>query len=103
MIFISRLISLSTKLCNFALAYGIHPSLLDRSTWAWTSTDNGEALPNYIRVDGALGWKNDKFAISLNINNIMNAYLLSGSRYSNFYYWQSEPGRNFRLSVTYNF
>ncbi len=78
-------------------------SLLDRSTWAWTSTDNGEALPNYIRVDGALGWKNDKFAISLNINNIMNAYLLSGSRYSNFYYWQSEPGRNFRLSVTYNF
>ncbi|MCH3993464.1 MAG: TonB-dependent siderophore receptor [Prevotella sp.] len=79
-------------------------SLLDRSTWSWGKTsDNVESLPNYIRVDGALGWKNDKISLMLNVNNLLNRYLYSGSYYNNYYYWQSEPPRNFRLSMTYNF
>jgi len=60
-------------------------------------------MPNYIRVDGSLGWRKDKVSLLLNVNNIMDAYLFSGCKYGNYYTWQSEPGRNFRFTVSYNF
>jgi iron complex outermembrane receptor protein len=86
-------------------------SLLDRSTWNWGNASEGvKSLPNYIRVDGALGWRNDKISIMLNVNNLMNRYLYSGAYYYKnsyynwqSYYWQSEPPRNYRLTITYNF
>jgi len=54
-------------------------------------------------MDGAVSWKKDKISLSLNVNNLLNDYLYSGSPYGNFYYWQTEPLRNFRLNLTYNF
>jgi len=45
----------------------------------------------------------------LNVNNILNAYLFSGSPYDlNFdgkkeFYWQTEAPINFRMNVAYRF
>jgi len=78
-------------------------SLLDRSTWTFADGVNEQPMPNYIRVDGSLGWRKDKVSLLLNVNNIMDAYLFSGCKYGNYYTWQSEPGRNFRFTVSYNF
>nr|WP_320037307.1 TonB-dependent receptor [uncultured Bacteroides sp.] len=75
---------------------------LDRSAWYVFSGTNSE-LPDYFRMDGAVSWKKDKISLSLNVNNLLNDYLYSGSPYGNFYYWQTEPLRNFRLNLTYNF
>ncbi|WP_321335334.1 TonB-dependent siderophore receptor [uncultured Bacteroides sp.] len=77
---------------------------LDRSTWSWgSSLDNIASLPDYFRFDAALGWKRNDLSLALNIYNVFDRYLYSGSSYQTYYYWQSEPPRNFRLSVTYNF
>lgn len=74
----------------------------DRSSWNW-GADNGSVLPNYFRLDGALSWESDAVNVSLNVNNLLNDYLYSGSAYADFYYWQTEPGANFRLNVAYKF
>lgn len=75
---------------------------VDRSSWNWGS-DNESMLPDYFRLDGAVSWENDDFNVSLNINNLFNDYLYSGSAYANYYYWQTEPGINFRLNLAYKF
>ncbi len=75
---------------------------VDRSSWNW-GADNESALPDYFRLDGAVSWRNSNFHVRLNVNNILDEYLYSGSSFSNYLYWQSEPGINGRLSVTYTF
>ncbi|RIV46911.1 TonB-dependent siderophore receptor [Flagellimonas pelagia] len=75
---------------------------VDRSTWAWAA-DNQSDLPNYFRLDGALSWRNDHFRVQVNINNILDEYLYSGANYGSYLYWQSEPGINGRLTVSYTF
>ena len=74
----------------------------DRSSWfVFDNTEN--ALPDYFRLDAGIGYQTGKFGINLMINNVTNAYLYSGAPSGNMYYWQTEAGRNFRLSVNYNF
>ncbi|MDX9881566.1 MAG: TonB-dependent receptor [Prolixibacteraceae bacterium] len=75
---------------------------VDRSSWTW-GADNEAVLPDYFRLDGAVSWKNENFTIGLNINNLLNDYLYSGSAYASYYYWQTEPGTNFRLNISYTF
>ena len=75
---------------------------VDRSSWNW-GADNDSLLPDYFRLDGGVSWKGDNIALSLNVNNLLNEYLYSGSSYGSFYYWQSEPGTNFRLNMAYTF
>ena len=71
---------------------------------SWFVFDNSAAsLPDYFRMDGALSWQNDKLSVALNVNNLLNAYLYSGSPYAGAYYWQTEAPRNFRVSVGYKF
>lgn len=74
---------------------------VDRSSWSWNA-DNKTDLPDYFRMDGAISWKNDKWRVGLNINNILNEYLYSGANYGAYLYWQTEPGLNGRISVTYS-
>lgn len=76
--------------------------LADRSSWNWGSA-NVAGLPDYLRLDGAVSWQNEDFTIGLNVYNLLNDYLYSGSAYASFYYWQTEPGTNFRLTVKYRF
>lgn len=75
----------------------------DRSTWTWTGATGLVALPDYFRWDGGFFWQSERVKVNLNINNILNQYLYSGSAYANYYYWQTEPGTNFRLGVACKF
>ncbi|WP_020533215.1 TonB-dependent siderophore receptor [Flexithrix dorotheae] len=75
---------------------------IDRSTWAWNA-ENETDLPDYFRLDGGLFWGNEKLRVQFNINNLLNEYLYSGANYGTYLYWQSEPGINGRVRVTYNF
>ncbi|UNY98375.1 TonB-dependent siderophore receptor [Zhouia spongiae] len=75
---------------------------IDRSSWAWNA-DNEALLPDYFRLDGGLSWQNDHLRVNVNVNNILNDYLYSGSAYSQYVYWQSEPGINGRITVAYRF
>ena len=86
---------------GFGISLG-YQYLVDRSTWAW-GADGETDLPDYFRMDGALSWENNKFRVALNLNNLLNEYLYSGADYGSYIYWQSEPGRNFRLSLNYKF
>lgn len=90
-----------TALDGFAVSLG-YQYQVDRSTWAW-SADNEAVLPNYFRMDGGLSWSNEHFGVNLNINNILDEYLYSGAAYAEYLYWQSEPGINGRLTLTYRF
>lgn len=90
-----------SKLKGFGASLG-YQYQVDRSSWAW-GADNQTDLPNYFRLDGALSWHNKKIRIQANINNILNEYLYSGANYGSYLYWQSEPGVNGRLSITYKF
>lgn len=73
-----------------------------RSTWSWGSTLQ-QQLPDYFRLDGGIFWQYKKMKINLTVNNVLNAYLYSGAPYGNFYYWQMEAPRNFKLGIDYNF
>lgn len=87
---------------GFGLALG-YQYMADRASWAWGNAAM-EGLPDYFRLDGALSWVGDKVSIGLNINNILDKYLYSGSGYQGaYYYWQSEPGTNFRLNIGFKF
>ncbi|WP_423127607.1 TonB-dependent siderophore receptor [Gaoshiqia sp. Z1-71] len=76
--------------------------LIDRSSWSW-GAGNQSVLPDYFRLDGAIGWANEKLSVDLNVNNILDKYLYSGSAYGSYYYWQTEPGTNFRLNIGFKF
>ena len=74
----------------------------DRASWA-VGEDNDSLLPNYFRLDGAVSYQHDDFRVGLNVYNLLNDYLYSGSTYPGYYYWQTEPGANFRVNVAYQF
>ena len=91
----------NTTLKGIGLSLG-YQYQADRSSWNW-GANNESVLPNYFRLDGAVSWESDDVNVSLNVNNLLNDYLYSGSAYADFYYWQTEPGTNFRLNVAYTF
>jgi len=75
---------------------------LDRSSW-YVFDGSNHVLPDYFRLDGGISWKNKNLSVALNVNNILDAYLYSGSPYGNYYYWQTEAPRNFRVNIAYKF
>lgn len=79
--------------------------MADRNTYWDPSPEGGDQLPDYFKLDGGIFWERDKIRISANMFNILNDYLYSGSWYSylNAYNWQTDPPRNVRLSITYQF
>ncbi|MBO0321845.1 TonB-dependent receptor [Muricauda sp. CAU 1633] len=91
----------ASSLNGFGVSLG-YQYQADRSTWAWAADDQSD-LPNYFRMDGALSWQNQKFRVQVNINNILDEYLYAGANYGSYLYWQSEPGINGRLTVSYSF
>jgi len=90
---------------TYHLPAGFSVSLGYRWMWdrtsAWASPGAQESLPDYFRLDGGLSWRYDRLQLALNVNNILDATLYTGTRYYSFYYWQVEPPRNFRLLVRY--
>jgi iron complex outermembrane receptor protein len=87
---------------GFGLSFG-GTYLADRSTWSWASTSTQKDLGDYVKFDAGLSWENTKFRVGLNVFNVFNRYLYSGSPYGNYYYYQAEAPRNFRLSIGYKF
>ncbi|GAB3013985.1 hypothetical protein GCM10027051_16610 [Niabella terrae] len=87
-------------------------SLIDRHT-GWST--QGKQLPDYFKLDGGLSYAKNKYRVTLNVFNILDSYLYTGSYYdmptipgdwnsgAEAYYYQSEPPRNLRLSVSYRF
>ncbi|SFD62600.1 iron complex outermembrane recepter protein [Chitinophaga sp. CF118] len=61
------------------------------------------ALPDYFRLDGGIGYSTNKLSLNLTVNNVLNKYLFTGAPSGGLYYWQAEPGRNVRMSVGYKF
>lgn len=87
---------------NIGVSAGIM-YMLDRATW-WNGNYDGDALPDYFRLDGSVSWAKERLNINLNIYNIMDSYLYNGAHHSSgWYYWRSEAPRNFRLNVAYSF
>ncbi len=91
----------TSALKGFGLSLG-YQYQIDRSSWRWKA-DNKTDLPDYFRLDGAITWRYNKVKVGLNINNLLNKYLYSGANYGSYLYWQSEPGTNGRLSISYSF
>ena len=86
------------------LGASIGGTFLDgRQTDTWS--EGLQKLPSYFKLDGGLSYETGKVKVTANVFNILNKYLYSGSYYSflNAYYWQAEPGTNFRVGVTYKF
>lgn len=77
--------------------------LADRSTWAWASTSAQIDMDDYVKFDAGLSWENTKFRVGLNVFNVFNRYLYSGSPYGAYYYYQADAPRNWRLSLGYKF
>ncbi|MFT4062238.1 MAG: TonB-dependent siderophore receptor [Edaphocola sp.] len=74
----------------------------DRTTWTWGGTGT-DGLPTYFKLDGGLFYETGRVRFTGNLYNITDKYLYSGAAYSAYYYWQAEPGRNWRFGVTYRF
>lgn len=89
---------------GFGVSFGVQYSG-KRSNWYAAYDHNTQQMPDYTKCDGALSYQNKKYSIALNVNNLFNTYLYSGAYYTygNFYYWQAEALRNFRLSMNYKF
>lgn len=78
----------------------------DRETDTWSAgAENLQRLPDYFKLDGGLFWENSKLRVNMNVFNILDEYLYSGSfdSYTNSYYTQAEAPRNYRLSLAYKF
>lgn len=79
--------------------------LAGRQTYWDPSPDPDQNLPNYFKLDAGVFWERDNLRMTVNVFNVLDEYLYSGSYYSslNAYYWQTDPPRNVRLSISYKF
>lgn len=80
--------------------------LKDRTTWTWGDANSKiQPLADYKKWDAGLFWSNKAVDIRLNVYNLTNEYLYSGSYYGygGYYYYQAEAPRNWKLSVAYKF
>ncbi len=87
---------------GFGLSFG-GTYLADRSSWNWASSGAQKDMDDYLKFDAGLSWENTKFRVGLNVFNVFNRFLYSGSPYGAYYYYQAEAPRNFRLSIGYKF
>jgi iron complex outermembrane recepter protein len=109
----------STVLRGFGISAGF-TSLSGRATYWTAAPSSDKELENYFKLDGGFFWKKDRIRIALNVYNILDDYLYSGSyedwmyngkppylggsgELSPVYSYQTEPPRNFRLSLNYSF
>lgn len=76
-----------------------------RATYWDPSPDPSKELPDYFKLDAGLSWENNKMRIGVNMFNVLNDSLYSGSYYSwlSAYNWQTDAPRNFRVSIAYRF
>ncbi|NMM49523.1 TonB-dependent receptor [Marinigracilibium pacificum] len=94
---------------NLRLSLG-YSYQVERSSW-FVFDGSESALPDYFRLDAGLGYSVKNISFNLLVNNLLDDYLYSGAPtnvsdgqgYSPIYYWQTEPPRNYRLTVNFRF
>jgi iron complex outermembrane recepter protein len=88
---------------GLGIAAGVQHSS-KRSNWygEWTRA-NDPYMIDLTRFDGAVSYQFTKMSVAVNVNNIFDTYLYSGAPYYGRYYWQTEPGRNYRVTIGYRF
>lgn len=84
---------------KFSLGYQYQAG---RSSW-FVFDKTANALPDYFRLDGGISYSGGPFGVAFNMNNILDKYLYSGAPYGDMFYWQTEAGRNARITVSYKF
>lgn len=77
----------------------------DRATYWDPAPDSQKELPDYSKVDAGLFWEGQQLRVQLQVFNLLDEYLYSGSYYPYLqaYSWQSEAPRNFRMTIAYRF
>ncbi|WP_438710203.1 TonB-dependent siderophore receptor [Aquimarina muelleri] len=80
------------------LGTGLGLNYVDKN---FTNSSNTYTLPAYTTVDGSLYYKAKKVRIGLNINNIADTLYFTDAIYSNQFF--PGQGRNYKLSLAYNF
>jgi len=83
---------------------------IDRATQYYSNEHPEWNIEDYWRFDAGLGYHRDRFTVTLNVQNLLDRYLLLGGSYytdyfasSEAYSWQADLPRNFRLSFSYRF
>jgi iron complex outermembrane receptor protein len=87
--------------------------LADRATYYTPSPDPSKNLEDYYKLDAGLSYEKDRIRLTMNVFNVLDAYLYSGS-YENWvtnadgiaspvYSYQVEAPRNVRFSIAYSF
>lgn len=84
---------------------------VDRATGYYSDGDDGKNIPDYLRFDAGIGYVHNRFSANLNVQNLVDSYLLTGGAYyaKDYYFpvavysWQADAPRNFRLSLGYRF
>ncbi len=74
-----------------------------RQNWEYSAASAKKMLSDYTRIDAGISYETGHYQFNLNMFNVADAYLYSGSGYSNYYYYQAEAPRNLRFSIAYRF
>ncbi|HYF68233.1 MAG TPA: TonB-dependent receptor [Ohtaekwangia sp.] len=87
--------------------------LTDRATYWEASPDPDKEMEDYVKLDAGLFWEKDKIKVTVNVFNVLDEYLYSGSYEgwmtdaegdsSPMYSYQAEAPRNARISLAYRF
>ncbi len=75
----------------------------NRQAWEYSATSAKKMLADYTKIDGGISYETGHYRFNLNMYNIADAYLYSGSGYGDYYYYQAEAPRNLRFSIAYHF
>jgi iron complex outermembrane receptor protein len=85
----------------------------DRATYWEASPDPDKEMKDYFKLDAGLFWEKEKLRITMNVFNVLDEYLYSGSYESwitdadfvpsPLYSYQAEAPRNARVSIAYRF
>ncbi|GAA4778273.1 TonB-dependent siderophore receptor [Olivibacter ginsenosidimutans] len=100
---------LKGSLQGLSLRAGV-TTYIDRATQFYSNEHPEWNIEDYWRFDAGLGYHHDRFTATLNVQNLLDRYLLLGGSYytdyfasSEVYSWQADLPRNFRLSFSYRF
>jgi len=90
------------RIKGFTVSMGYQ--LLSGRTERFTTTAPDE-LKDIFRLDGGIGWSNDKYHVNFMVNNILNAKIYSTAwrnKSGDMYYWVQQAPINARLSLRVN-
>jgi iron complex outermembrane receptor protein len=94
---------------GLGLAFGVQHASKRTNWYGEYMKDLDNTMPDYTRFDGAISYQFTKMSVALNVNNLFDTDLYAGAPYRYwqtgqvFYYWQTEPLRNYRLTINYRF